>query len=281
MKKALLMTVLCFSVATPLLAQTPYPTPTEYKLLQPLPLDGPNSVVEETTTLDFLPRFIKLIIGLATALAVVMVIYGGFQYILTAAPGGKGNAKETIENAIWGLLLAIGAWLILFTINPDLVKLNLNITPLPIATSTASGGGGGGGTPVAGSCSNCSTISVPHKLPPIGCKAPGPCTVNSDLNSKLVALHGLQALVVNESYPPTVPHAEACHNSGTCVDVGISSYSPQNVRRFLENASSVGLSNTIFEVASQSRKNSLIQGGVPADKIVITGNDEHFHVRLQ
>jgi len=69
-------------------------------------------------------------------LAVIMIIWGGIQYMSTDAISGKSEAKNTIQNAIWGLLLAISAWLILNTINPDLVKFNLNIEPIKPSTTS-------------------------------------------------------------------------------------------------------------------------------------------------
>jgi hypothetical protein len=281
MKKALLIMVLCFSVASPLLAQTPYATPTEYKLLQPLPLDGPGSIEEETTTLDFLPRFIKLIIGLATALAVVMVIYGGFQYILTAAPGGKSSARETIENAIWGLLLAIGAWLILYTVNPKLVELNLNIEPQEIRTTTGTSGGGGGPTGT-GACSNCVTFDS-LGIPTSG-SADGK-SIAPYFGQKLAALNNNLKLNniswnVTEGYPPSVAHKSGCHNIGTCVDANISSATPANINKFAQLASAAGLGAS-YEVKTTQESLDLIKSGV--NPIIIRVNADatgrHFHIK--
>ena len=36
----------------------------------------------------------------------------------------RSEGKKQISGALWGLLLAFGAWLILYTINPELIKLN-------------------------------------------------------------------------------------------------------------------------------------------------------------
>ena len=43
------------------------------------------------------------------------------------------DAKSKMKNAIYGLLLALGSYLILYTINPDLV--NVKITALPPITA--------------------------------------------------------------------------------------------------------------------------------------------------
>jgi hypothetical protein len=120
--------------------------PTQYKLLAPLPLDGAGGKeTNETTAMAYIRGLFMLIIGIAGGLAVVMIIYGGITYMSTDAFSGKETAKGIIENAIWGLLLAIGAWIILYTINPALVNLDLKIDPVKVSTSTPSGGGGGTG----------------------------------------------------------------------------------------------------------------------------------------
>ena len=140
---ALFILASCFLLlaSTPVLAQT-----TEYQLLAPLPLSGPDQPeTTRTTAAQYLQGIFILIIGIATVLAVLAIIYGGIKYMSTDAFGEKNEAKTTIQNAIWGLLLAIGAWLILFTVNPRLVNFNLSIPVQPIATTTGGSGTTGGG----------------------------------------------------------------------------------------------------------------------------------------
>lgn len=136
-------------ISTPsALAEEPAPTP--YTLLAPIPLGDTNAPVSTATTATFLPGLFRLMIAIASGLAVIMLIYAGVKYISTDAFGGKEEAKGIIENALWGLLLAMSAWLILNTINPNLVNLSLNIDRLPTTgnanpgTGGASAGGGGG-----------------------------------------------------------------------------------------------------------------------------------------
>jgi hypothetical protein len=68
-------------------------------------------------------------IALAVLAAVVMCIVGGFEYMLTESVTTKLNAKATIENAILGLAGALGSWLILYTINPNLVNVSIVTVP--------------------------------------------------------------------------------------------------------------------------------------------------------
>jgi ABC-type nickel/cobalt efflux system permease component RcnA len=62
-------------------------------------------------------------VGIGAILAVGVIIYGGVLYIISAGnPATQKEAKEWIKAAIYGLLLLLGAWLILNTINPTILK---------------------------------------------------------------------------------------------------------------------------------------------------------------
>ncbi len=64
---------------------------------------------------------------LASVLSVLMIVIGGIQYMTAGGnPGRLGDAKDRIWQAILGLLLVLGSYLILNTINPDLVKMELS-----------------------------------------------------------------------------------------------------------------------------------------------------------
>lgn len=76
---------------------------------------------------SFIPGLVKLAIQLAGALAVIMIVIGGVQYASSDAISGKSEGRDRIQNAIYGLLLAIGAFFILNTINPKTLELDLNI----------------------------------------------------------------------------------------------------------------------------------------------------------
>ena len=100
--------------------------PGDYTPLEPIPVLGGSTV----SLSSYIPNLVKLIIQIAGALAVVMIVLGGVQYLSTDAIGGKSEGKQRIENAIYGLLLAIGAYVILNTINPGTLQLQLTIDPI-------------------------------------------------------------------------------------------------------------------------------------------------------
>lgn len=99
-----------------------------YILLEPLPW---TENVEGGELSTYLESLFVFGISIAGILAVLMIVIGGIQYMTAYGnPGKVGDAKNRIYQALLGLLLAISAWLILYTINPDLVKGVLTIPPI-------------------------------------------------------------------------------------------------------------------------------------------------------
>ena len=124
-----------FTILIVLLAHAPVlaQTQTGYELLAPLPGYVPTTD-GKTTAAPYIKGIFVLIIAVAGGLAVIKIIFGGIKYMSTDAFEGKSDAKTTIQNAIWGLLLALSAWLILYTVNPKLIEFDLSIPPQEIPT---------------------------------------------------------------------------------------------------------------------------------------------------
>ncbi|MEI6850263.1 MAG: hypothetical protein WCK29_04460, partial [archaeon] len=95
-----------------------------YTPLAPIQNNGTTIGASNTDIGTYFSQMYQLGVGIATALAVLMVIWGGVEYVTTDAIGGKEEGKERIQNAILGLLLALGSYLILKTINPALLNTN-------------------------------------------------------------------------------------------------------------------------------------------------------------
>jgi cell wall-associated NlpC family hydrolase len=55
-----------------------------------------------------------------------MIVIGGIEYMTSELISSKEAGKERIRGAIFGLLLALGAWTLLNQINPDILNTNLN-----------------------------------------------------------------------------------------------------------------------------------------------------------
>jgi hypothetical protein len=95
---------------------------TQYLPLAPLPEAAPDSGTNLTT---YLQGGFRLVIIIVAILAVIMIAYSGLQYMTSNAVPAKTMAKERLYNAVGGLLLLLGAVLILQTINPELTSLKL------------------------------------------------------------------------------------------------------------------------------------------------------------
>ena len=95
----------------------------------PLEDSLPSAITYETNDLSgFLIGWFTVLVMAVTVLAVVWIVLGGIQYMSTDAYSGKSEGKKKITNALVGLLLAGLSWLILATINPNILDINLNYT---------------------------------------------------------------------------------------------------------------------------------------------------------
>ncbi|NIQ00431.1 MAG: hypothetical protein GWM98_08350 [Nitrospinaceae bacterium] len=101
---------------------------------------------------NYLAGVFNLALGVAIVLAIIVLVIAGIQYI-----GGASNeavrkdARDRIWGAIIGLLIALGSFLLLQTINPDISSTTVSppsvnptpVTPIPF---------GGGGAPATQYC---------------------------------------------------------------------------------------------------------------------------------
>ncbi len=82
---------------------------------------------------QYLMYMYKFLVGSIGLIAVVMIMVGGFKWILAAGNSSRiEDAKTTIFSAVAGLLIALGSYTILNLINPNLT--NLKVTALPSVT---------------------------------------------------------------------------------------------------------------------------------------------------
>lgn len=281
----------------------------EYTVLAPLP--GTYKGENKTDIKTYIEGLFSLLIALSAVFAVFMIVIGGFQYMTSDAIGGKNEGRARIENSIKGLILVIGAWLILAQIDERLLTVNIDITA---ANVPAPAGGGGLSGPsassatvaqkVAQTCPSCSATrnDLSYNMSQsyingLSCTTCAPISntipfngnsntnVLPDTNNKLVTMQGsLPSNIswrVSEAYPPVVQHANGCHSRGTCVDISFGSTpaTGANVNAVINSASSSGL-KAIYEVKDTSTKNQLVNSGVPASSIMVvsTINSSHFSV---
>ncbi|MEK7478337.1 MAG: pilin, partial [Patescibacteria group bacterium] len=117
----------------------------EYKVIVDIPCDkaivniiGGASCAETKGYTDSLPLYITRLyqfgFGIVGVVALLMIIIGAAKYTLSAGSfTSKDEAREQITEAIYGILLLFGAYLILYTINPELVSIKApTLTPVNV-----------------------------------------------------------------------------------------------------------------------------------------------------
>jgi hypothetical protein len=91
---------------------------------------------------DYFNIIFNLAIGLCAVLAVVMIVIGGVQYMGDESIFGKTEAKSKIFSAVLGLIIALGSYALLNTINPDLLgKKGVTVETVSVELNRTSGGG--------------------------------------------------------------------------------------------------------------------------------------------
>ena len=215
-----------------------------YQLLEPLPtadgdmLDAVSTAASgETGIGGFINFMIEIGIGVAGVLGIVMLTVYGFQYaaedknVMTFE-----SLKTKITGVVLGLLLLLGIFIILRTINPDLLIINPDIAEVKLELSESfssdidsfipdpSGVQGPSKTLAAANCPS-GVINIPNELP----KSSGPKVICKDLSDKLIALKSaLTSTGVGFRITATTngSHQSSCHRSGnaktgSCVDIAL------------------------------------------------------------
>ncbi len=108
--------------------------------LAPIPGLTANQSGTPFSTLPALPSFLnnlyKYAIGLAAAIAVVYIIWGGIEMSVQESVSQKLEGKNRIYNALFGLGLMLLPALVFGIINPSILNLSLNIPNLPTQWGT-------------------------------------------------------------------------------------------------------------------------------------------------
>ncbi len=104
-----------------------------YKLLEPIqPFLDPVFDAETQGIGGYVNTIIRLLLAVATLLAVLMIVVGGVQYMTTDAFTQKSEGISKMTNAVLGLILAFATYVILNTINPNILNLDPGIKTLTL-----------------------------------------------------------------------------------------------------------------------------------------------------
>jgi len=138
-KQSLQEKALSLSSFTPILKVNIGPNPITFQAI--------NCSAGQDCVIPWISQYISVIyqyiVGLAAMLAAIIVMAGGFIWLTSAgSPDRVKQAKELILGALLGLFLALFSYLILYTINPELVankplKIKM-VTPIDINKMAAS-----------------------------------------------------------------------------------------------------------------------------------------------
>ncbi len=125
-----------FAVTTEVHAQS---TGLTYQLLEKIP---GTADLSGTNLAGYIQAIYRVALIVVTLSAVFMITVGGFMYLTSAGnTSAMSSAKGIIFDALIGLIIALCAWLVLYVINPDLVKTAIpTLGPVIIAPPEVSGG---------------------------------------------------------------------------------------------------------------------------------------------
>jgi hypothetical protein len=100
------------------------------------PLVGIPGLPSDGSFDGYVDALYALAISIAALVAVVKIVLAGAKYMMDDIVTHKSEAKEDIKNALIGLLIIIGAVIILNTINSDLTNLAITAPPVVVDNST-------------------------------------------------------------------------------------------------------------------------------------------------
>lgn len=94
------------------------------------PKGVPKTCVADFT--EYISWFYRFFAGAVGMLAAVMILYGGYQWLTAAGNAGRvQQAKTTIYSSLIAIVLTLGTYLVLHTINPQLTNLTVRgVTPV-------------------------------------------------------------------------------------------------------------------------------------------------------
>ncbi len=133
-----------------------------YTPLEPLPGQPAAGAGNALTFAQYVTNIFTLAIVIGAMVAVAVLVFSGITYMMSEALPSKEWGRRKMKQALWALLLLLGSYLILFTINPNLTIFSAG------GTTTTVGGGISGSTPI-NPLQSCLFISQVGSPPQTGC----------------------------------------------------------------------------------------------------------------
>ncbi|MCX6797817.1 MAG: pilin [Candidatus Falkowbacteria bacterium] len=143
-KQKLLNLLLAFLIVAPTIILS-FSAATNYALAQvdkplyfqpEISVPGSNFQANATTTMtersttyigQYISAFYNYAMGIVGIVAVIVLMIGGVIWLTSGGnPNKVGQAKDLIVGSITGVALLLGSWILLNTVNPNLVKFKIN-----------------------------------------------------------------------------------------------------------------------------------------------------------
>jgi hypothetical protein len=137
----------------------------EYKTLEAMP--GVGAKGSSPSMSDYINGIYNFAVAAVVFSALLMITIGGFMYMVSAGNQAQaGTAKRIIIDALLGLVVVFTIYLILHTINPDLLNISLDFSSMRTTTDpglqagsgqNTNSGGNGSGLPTGNNGTNTSS----------------------------------------------------------------------------------------------------------------------------
>jgi hypothetical protein len=100
-----------------------------YQQLSPIVDPGTGTKVDTGSFSGYLQAAYRIGIGACFVLGVIMFTWAGIEYIVSESMNSKADGKARMTAALTGLAIALVSYILLYTINPDLLKFgDLKVT---------------------------------------------------------------------------------------------------------------------------------------------------------
>lgn len=90
---------------------------------------GTGTLQTKVSFRTYVQTTINLLIALSAVVAVVMIVWGGLEYMTSVSIDGKSSGKDRITNAIYGLILILCSYIIIRTVDPRFVNIPNTLVP--------------------------------------------------------------------------------------------------------------------------------------------------------
>lgn len=97
-----------------------------YTPLEPLSSDATQT---PRSFCDLLSLIFRAFIYVGGMVAVLYLVIGGITYMISEVVDKRSKARDRIKAAVWGLIILLCSWLLLNTINPQLIKACISLNP--------------------------------------------------------------------------------------------------------------------------------------------------------